>query len=789
MSRALFSGQRIPRELVVLPTEEYYRLRYRNSRRGRWLLFIVTVLAVLLTAMTATAARAQQQNEAQAEQEPQVTLNEVEGGDLLFKGAQPGSYTPAVHLASSAKVRVRGLVAEVQLEQRFTNRSSDWREAVYVLPLPETAAVNGLEIRVGERRIVGRVRERQQAAKIYKAAKAAGKRASLLEQQRPNLFTNRVANIAPNETVSVHIRYLQQVDYDSGSFSLRLPTTLTPRYIPGEVLADAETELATNAEGWALPTDQVPDAHRITPFMQPAAELTSSDSHKIAIEVTLDGGLPLADISSPYHDIDFSKQKNGSYAVKLRNGKAVMDRDFALRWRPRPSAMPRAALFSEGFSGEGEESGGGNYLQLLLLPPDSGKKVRRLPREVVYVIDTSGSMGGNSIRQAKESLLLALSRLKPQDRFNVIEFNSNNSSLFPRPSIADTSNIQRARNWVEGLQAGGGTEMLPALRLALSQQLPDEDALVRQVIFITDGAVGNERALFELVRQKLRDARLFTVGIGSAPNGHFMRKAAQFGRGAYITIGDLGEVQGKMQGLFSKLENPLVTDLQLQWPQGLKVDGYPKRIPDLYSGEPLQLVAKVESGSLGGEVQLRGRLAGNQFVQRLALKDSGAGESRGIGSVWARARIGALRDQQLQSGEHSDAGEALREQILQLALAHQLASPYTSFVAVEEEIVRPQGEGLSKSPLLKERVANAVARGQVLQRQTYPSTAAGVNAQLLAASILLALAGLLRRRRALAPARGYWGRLIHGLRRVLRRFLPDPRSARGPVESALVRTH
>jgi len=767
VNRTIFCGQRIPRELVVLPTEEYYRRRYRASHRGRWLLFAVTVLAVLIAAAGAradTAAGA-------------VTLEDVAAGDLLFRTATQGQYQPAVHLHSRAQVSVRGLLAEVTLQQEFANRSDKWQEAVYVLPLPDRAAVNGLEIRIGDRRIVGRVRERKQAAQIYRAARAAGKHAALLEQQRPNLFTNKVANIAPGETVRVDIHYLQPVTYDSGSFSLRLPTTLTPRYIPGEVSDAPEGQLAPNPSGWALPTDLVPDADKISPFMQPAGELTAAGSHKIAISATLDGGLPLAQISSPYHDIDFHKQADGLYQIALRGGEAVMDRDFVLSWRPRPAAVPRAALFVEQPATDGNSAGEGasvsTYLQLLLLPPDAAGKSRRLPREVVYVIDTSGSMGGNSIRQAKESLLLALSRLGPDDRFNIIEFNSGSRAFFPRPQAADAQNIQRARDEVESLQARGGTEMATALRLAFSQQLPGDETLVHQVIFITDGAVGNERGLFELIQQSLGDARLFTVGIGSAPNSHFMHKAAQFGRGVSVTIGDLGEVRERMQALFTKLENPVATDLQLSWPQGLVVDAYPKRIPDLYRGEPLQLVARIDGGSLGGELHMRGRLAGQQFVRSLALqKDSAA--SSGIASLWARSKIDALRDRQLAVGESSEAGAGLREQILQLALAHQLASPYTSFVAVEETVARPKGQQLKNSS-----VPNAVARGQLLQRQTYPQTGAGLYAQLLSAAILLGLGGLLRRGRRLR------GRLLQRLRARLRQLLPDPRRARRPVERQL----
>jgi Ca-activated chloride channel family protein len=252
-----------------------------------------------------------------------------------------------------------------------------------------------------------------------------------------------------------------------------------------------------------------------------------------------------------------------------------------------------------------------------------------------------------------------------------------------------------------------------------------------------------------------------------------MRKAAQFGRGTFVIIGDLSEVQSRMQDLFAKLENPLLTDLQVQWPTGVNVDAYPKKLPDLYRGQPIQLLAKVNGKQLQGDIQISGRLAGQRFQHKLPLQ-SASNSKAGIGSLWARAKIGALRDQQLQTGEAGDAGGALREQILQLALTHQLLSPYTSFVAVEETPARPQGERLSKSP-----VPNAVARGQILQRQTYPATAAGVHAQLLLAALLLSLAGFLRRVESWRMA------FSKNIRQRLRALLPDRRRARSAAELQL----
>jgi len=788
VNRPFFHPPRIHRDLLILPTDEYYRRRYRKSRGGSWLLLIVTAVAVLVAAVGARAQSGESVDTAAFES---VSINESGSGDLLFQGSEPGRYIPAIHLGTEVAIRVRGLVAEVVLEQQFRNTSNDWQEAVYVLPLPENAAVNGMEIVIGERRIVGKVREREEARRVYKKAREEGKRAALLEQQRPNLFTSRVANIAPGEQVSVEVRYLQTLRFDRGQFSLRLPSTLTPRYMPGTPAASSQT-VALNAHGWSIPTSEVPDADQISPVMMQQAELTGREgSHQMDIRIDLGMGLPLADIHSPYHEVSFRRGEDHRYQVGLKNGAVPMDRDFALFWRPQVASMPSAALFAEQSTIPAEPDA--QYLQLLLLPPQENLAARKLPREVVYVVDTSGSMGGNSIRQAKESLLLALSRLSQMDRFNIIEFNSSHRSFFPRPAVATADNIQRARSWVESLRANGGTEMAPALKEALSQQLDHRvGELVRQVVFITDGAVGNERALFEIIRQRLGETRLFTVGIGSAPNSFFMAKAAQYGRGSFVQIGDLSEVQGRMGALFEKLESPLVTDLQIQWPQGMKVESYPKRLPDLYRGEPVRLVARVENGALGGaasgEVVISGRLAGKRFSRSLSLSQLSVDDSgKGVGSLWAREKIAALRDEQRERGPLSDpeAADPLSEQILGLALGYQLASPYTSFVAVEETPVRPSSEPLKSSP-----VPNAVARGQVMQSFTYPSTATGVYGQALLASVLLVLGGLLRlvRQRPLsagqlAGCRPWWRkgrtRVERALRRWLRAVTPDLRRRAG----------
>jgi Ca-activated chloride channel family protein len=307
----------------------------------------------------------------------------------------------------------------------------------------------------------------------------------------------------------------------------------------------------------------------------------------VAIEVELDAGFPVQALESRYHAILSEEKGEGRYAVRLRDELAPADRDFELAWTPRPGTMPRGALFRE-------ERGGATYALVTLFPPvGPAVEATRLPREIVYVIDTSGSMQGLSIQQARNALALAIERLGPADRFNVIQFNSTTEVLWDEARSATPANRAAAKSWVEGLRANGGTEMAGALEAALVGS--DEPGLVRQVVFLTDGSVGNEDQLFGIIRQRLGDTRLFTVGIGSAPNGHFMTKAAEFGHGTFTYIGDLREVEEKMGRLFAVLESPVLTGIEMSWPQGVAVEAWPSRIPDLYLGEPVVVSAALGS--------------------------------------------------------------------------------------------------------------------------------------------------------------------------------------------------
>jgi len=605
---------------------------------------------------------------------------EMQTGSLLMRMSE--GYVTAALLNTDINIQVNGLVARVSVMQEFKNDGGEWVEGIYVFPLPDKAAVDQMRLYIGDRFIEGEIREKKQARKEYEQAKQAGKKTSLIEQQRANLFTTSVANIGPGETVIVEIEYLEDVHYDDGTFSLRFPLTLTPRYIPGPALADRQ------GSGWSADSAVVEDASLITPPM-----VGASRGHRVSLQARVNAGMPLEIIASRYHPVNVS-EAGGDYMISLAAGRVAMDHDFEMLWRPVPSSQPRAMAFTETI---GDEP---HYL-LMVMPPDTGEApTAHMPREMIFIVDTSGSMHGVSIEQARQALRRALDGLRPGDRFNVIEFNAYATALFANSVAADASNIGIAQTFVQHLKANGGTEMASALLCAL--QTPPPEAYLRQIVFITDGAVGNEEGLFELIATRLGNARLFTVGIGSAPNSWFMRKAAETGRGTFTTISALHEVGEKMDRLFRKLEHPQVTNIKLQWPGGTLVDSYPSVVPDLYLGEPINVRVKA-SGAFrpGDSIRIAGDSTAGAWQRDLQLNIET--QSPGVAALWARARIADLLDKERRGADTA----SIRTAIVETALSHHLVSKHTSLVAVDKTPARPAGD-----LLLSEQVPNLMPYGQ-----------------------------------------------------------------------------
>ena len=587
---------------------------------------------------------------------------EAREGTLLFRSDAKGETLAAPLLSTDVVIRVSGLVARAQVKQTFHNPSEDWYEGVYVFPLPENSAVDHLRMKIGSRLVEGVIRERGEAKKSYEQAKESGRRAALLEQERPNIFTSSVANIGPREDVVVEIEYQQTLRYDSGRFSLRFPMVVGPRYIPGAPLAESK------GTGWSPDTVRVSDASRITP---PVIHPSNGRVNPVSIRVELDAGVPIADVDSPYHNISLRSGDSRREVVELESGTVPANRDFELNWTPSAESAPRAAWFTE-------RRGDKTFGLLMILPPNVRAGGKRIPREAIYVIDTSGSMHGTSIKQAREALGLAIDGLAPEDRFNIIEFNSYAKALFEDARPATRENRAEARGWVRGLRAQGGTEMALALDLALNGG--ESGGRIRQVVFLTDGQVGNEDELFRLIRAKLGDSRLFTVGIGSAPNSHFMTKAAEIGRGTFTYIGKVEEVREKMSGLFAKLESPVLKGVKIDWPEGAAAEAWPARIPDLYAGEPVMVSAALDKAV--GAARVSGLRGDAPWRQDLLLDQPAQGS--GIGVLWARDKIGALMD----AAREGASAEETRAKVIELALTHHLVTKYTSLIAIDRAPAR-----------------------------------------------------------------------------------------------------
>jgi Ca-activated chloride channel family protein len=600
---------------------------------------------------------------------------EPEPEGLQLVDAQ-GAWHTAAALETDVHFRIQGLLAEVTVEQTYRNDSTDWLEGRYLLPLPENAAVHALNLQVGERIVVGEVREKEEAAAIYAAAAAQGQVAGLVEQNRPNLFRTAVANIAPGASVRVRIGYWQRVDYRDGTFSLGLPLTLTPRYSPG--CAEGAEMAIADAQVAALPAANA--AHDRGAALEPV----------VTLRVDLNPGVTLSEVASPTHAIAVV-QRDDRYVVALRDGAVASDRDFELRWTPAPQSEPQGALFVE-------RRADAEYAFAMLLPPT--RKAEALPRELVLVIDTSGSMEGESMRQARAALVEALSHLRASDRFNLIQFNSVSEQLFEHAVPADAAHLKVASDWIAGLFATNGTEMAPALTRALAGSAPA--GYVRQVVFITDAAVDNEAALFAQIERELGDARLFPVGIGSAPNGWFLRKAAEVGRGSDLLIRAPEQVVAQMDVLFSKLDRPALSDVQLRWPEG--ADAYPARLPDLYHGEPLVAVAKLPRS--GGMLKASGWSPQGEWQDTLPLQRGIVMD--GVARLWGRSRIDALEDALRQGGDET----LVRPEIVTLALEHGLVSRYTSLVAVDRTPARPDDAALDSLEFVNAAPAGALAFAQ-----------------------------------------------------------------------------
>ena len=607
--------------------------------------------------------------------QPSINLDDVESGQLLMRSGN--KLSSAILLSTDIKIAVAGSSSRTIVSQRFINTSETWAEGVYVFPIGENAAVDTLKLRIGEKFIEGIIKEKFEAKVIYDEAKAEGKKASLIEQQKPNLFTNNIANIGPGEVVVVQIEFQSKLLPKDGSWELRVPLVSAPRFDIDVI----EEKIEFGSSGFSNKSINTDYNENIDVKILGEKELFNP----VEIFIDLNTGFDLNSVKSAFHKVNIDKLSNGHHKISLP-GPISSDRDFVLRWTAKDKDT-QTSLFKE-------TQGNQEHLLLTLNPPLTNKNKYSPNREIIFIQDISGSMGGEPLRQSKIGLEMAIKRLKPSDKFNIVLFNDRYLSYAENPVLATAKERDKAIRYVRRLNSYGGTEMYPALKYAL-KNFKSEKSVLKQLIFLTDGAVTQESKLFSLINRELKTARLFTIGIGSAPNSFFMSRAAELGRGSHIYIGDMDEISNRMTDLFGKIENPVITDLELILPKGFEAEVYPNPLPDLYAGDPLSIAIRGKNAS--GIAKVIGKIGNQKWMTRVAL-DQGS-DQIGIAKLWAREKISNLERNRISLSPNASQKAHIDSELLQTALNYGLVSRLTSLVAVDITPSRPQGINFDTSKL------------------------------------------------------------------------------------------
>jgi Ca-activated chloride channel homolog len=594
-------------------------------------------LALLLAAALHVAAAAQEQDS-----EKPIAPG---GFTSVREGVKVAPFT-LEH--TQVKAEISGGFARVEVSQRYANPSKERLEAIYTFPLPENAAVTDMLMRISSRVVVGEIREREDAKRVYEAARSSGQVAALLEQERANVFTQSLANIPPGEKIFVHLKYVHEVHYDAGRYRFVFPMTVGPRYIPG--------------------ADRVPDASRVTP---PPLSPGERSGHEIEVAVKLSPGLPITGLRSVSHRLLVRRPASDQARVSLAASDRIPNKDFVLEWGLK-AAKPELAVIAHRDKGEGT-------LMVLVAPQPRAAPADVCPKEMVFVIDTSGSQSGEPLAKEKQVVRRALQGMNPRDTFRLIRFDDH-STAFSSDALPGTpDNIRMALSWVNGLNTRGGTELLGAMRAAL--ETPRDPGRRRFVFFLTDGLIGGETEVIGAIQERLGDARVFTFGVGSSVNRALLESMARTGRGFAQYVRQDEDGAKAVDLFYRRVRNPLLLDLKVDW-GGLPVtDVEPEVLPDLFDAQPVYVFARY-AGPSTGTITVTGKLSGRQYRRALAVRLPSKREAhKSLAPVWARRRIERLMLEQSR-GEKPE----LVAQVKALGLAHRLLTKYTSFVAVERAI-------------------------------------------------------------------------------------------------------
>jgi len=557
---------------------------------------------------------------------------------------------------TGVQARIDGYLATVEVRQAFHNPYDDVVDAEYVFPLPHNSAVSEFVMTVGERRIRGLIREREEAEQIYEEARQQGYVASLLTQERPNLFTQRVANLEPGRDIDVELVYHQALAYRDEAWSFVFPMVVGPRFNPPDA-TDGVGSVSRDAPGRSGQPTEIA-------YLAPGERT----AHDISLSIELDAGLPIHDLASPTHETDARRTGRGRWTVKLAPTDSLPNRDFVLRYAVATDDISTAFLT--------HTVGDQTWFTAVLHPPEELVEIPTAPLELVMVLDCSGSMAGAPMRYSKRAIHQMLDSLGPEDSFQIIKFSMRSSKLGDEPVPATGENLDQARAYVDRMRGSGGTMMVEGIRAAL--EFPHDPHRVRVVAFLTDGYIGNEQEILRVLAENLGSTKVFSFGVGSAPNRFLMERMASFGQGAVAYISrDTDDSDGAVATFLDRIRHPALADIDIDWGRSEVHEVYPSRIPDLWSGRPTIVTGRID-GPLADRFEVGGWVGGEHRILEVPTRLDGVPRP-GLPKVWARMKIRDLADGSMLV----DDPRSHNAEILDLALRYGLMSRFTAFVAVD----------------------------------------------------------------------------------------------------------
>jgi len=641
---------------------------FRCSTRS---LAVLTLLSLVLLAAPALAADGPSAEDKQAALEKDVT----QGALRIVK--DDASVVECPLKQTDVQADIAGFIARVKVTQTFINPTDEKIEAVYVFPLPHEAAVDDMTMVIAERRIVGVIQRREEARRIYEQALLAGQTAALLEQERPNIFTQSVGNIGPGQEVNIEISYVDVLRYDVGSYEFQFPMVVGPRYNPGAPIVAPQPnppELQGKVSPPTPDTTRVPDASRISP---PVLKPGVRNGHDITLRVKLDAGVPVQDLTVANHKATIRRDGDRRASLTLDPADSLPNKDFVLRYDVTGKKPELAVLAHTGKHSLDAQRLGEGYFLLMIQPKEDERLTKSPPREIVFLVDVSGSMSGEPTAKVIGAMQNMLRLCRPIDTVQVITFASQSFKLFEKPVPVTEENIQRALGFTRGLRGGGGTEMLKGVKLAIDEPLDEER--IRIVVMLTDGYIGNEAEIIAHVGKNCGDRiRFWAIGIGSSPNMFLIDGVAKQGGGMGKQLGLQDDSAALTQEVMTRIQRAQLAKIKLDWGPHKVVETFPAKLPELWAGRPVIVYGRYAGGT-SGPITISGNVEGEpvRWPLEVALPTQEPAHDV-LAKVWARQKIESLMQSTFYGGS-----PAVEEEVTALALDYRLMSQYTSFVAVD----------------------------------------------------------------------------------------------------------